>query len=98
MNSLAVVAPIFLGSGMKTKVAEAASYGKVTIGTKEAFEGYENYESIGILCNVADDFVQNINKEYYKKFDPKKIKKIYIDNYSIEAQRSRFKKLFLELE
>jgi hypothetical protein len=98
MNSRAVIAPIFLGSGMKTKVAEAASYGKVTFGTEEAFEGYENYEKIGILCSKADDFIEKINQEEYKKFDNEKIKKIYKEYYSIEAQRSRFKNFFLNLK
>ena len=37
----AVVAPIFDGSGMKTKVAEALMHGKRVIGTREAFSGYE---------------------------------------------------------
>ena len=36
-----VIAPIFDGSGMKTKVAEALMYGKTVIGTPEAFSGYE---------------------------------------------------------
>ena len=35
-----VIAPIFSGSGMKTKVAEALMYGKMVVGTKEAFSGY----------------------------------------------------------
>ncbi|WCM25245.1 glycosyltransferase family 4 protein [Sphingomonas sp. QA11] len=35
-----VVAPIFEGSGMKTKVAEALMFGKRIIGTSEAFSGY----------------------------------------------------------
>ena len=36
-----VIAPIFDGSGMKTKVAEALMHGKPIIGTREAFSGYE---------------------------------------------------------
>lgn len=35
-----VVAPIFDGSGMKTKVAEALMFGKRVAGTAEAFSGY----------------------------------------------------------
>ena len=37
----AVIAPIFDGSGMKTKVAEALMHGKPVIGTREAFSGYD---------------------------------------------------------
>ena len=35
-----VIAPIFDGSGMKTKVAEALMHGKHVVGTPEAFSGY----------------------------------------------------------
>lgn len=35
-----VIAPIFDGSGMKTKVAEALMFGKRVVGTPEAFSGY----------------------------------------------------------
>jgi hypothetical protein len=97
MDSEAVIAPIFLGSGMKTKVAEAASYGKVTFGTEEAFQGYENYDKIGILCFQPDDFIKKLNEEEYQKFDKQKIIKIYQENYSIESQRNRFKRFFLNL-
>jgi len=97
LNSEAVVAPIFLGSGMKTKVAEAASYGKVTFGTEEAFQGYENYDKIGILCSHADDFINKLNEEEYQKFDKQRIIKLYQENYSIESQRNRFKRFFLNL-
>src|SRR5215211_106650 len=41
-NAKVVIAPIFDGSGMKTKVAEALMYGKRIIGTREAFSGYED--------------------------------------------------------
>lgn len=97
MNSEAVIAPIFLGSGMKTKVAEAASYGKVTFGTEEAFQGYEKYDKIGVLCSHAEDFIKKLNSEEYKNFDEQKIIKIYQENYSVESQRNRFRKFFLNL-
>ncbi|MEQ7872924.1 glycosyltransferase [Sphingomonas sp. ASV193] len=57
-GATAVVAPIFDGSGMKTKVAEALMHGKRVIGTAEAFTGYE---SLGEpCCETADDFVAAI--------------------------------------
>ncbi|MEF2072045.1 glycosyltransferase [Consotaella aegiceratis] len=53
-----VIAPIFDGSGMKTKVAEALMFGKKIIGTAEAFSGYEDVaEGAGWCCATADDFV-----------------------------------------
>ena len=57
-HATAVVAPIFDGSGMKTKVAEALMYGKRIAGTAEAFIGYEDVvASAGWQCSSADDFV-----------------------------------------
>lgn len=57
-----VVAPIFMGSGMKTKVAEALQFGKYVIGTSEAFTGYERHlPTIGKICNTSDKFIESIN-------------------------------------
>ena len=58
----AVIAPIFSGGGMKTKVAEALMYGKTVIGTNEAFQGYEIDESCMIMCNSDEEFIDFINK------------------------------------
>jgi hypothetical protein B2_15733 len=61
-NASGVIAPIFKGSGMKTKTVEALSYGKSIFGTSEAFEGiYGDYAKIGGVCNTADDFITAIN-------------------------------------
>lgn len=59
-----VIMPIFLGSGMKTKTAEAMMYGKPIIGTPEAFEGYIDVEkyNIGRICRNANDFISSINE------------------------------------
>lgn len=56
-----VIAPIFSGSGMKTKTVEAMSYGKTIVGTDEAFVGIDcDYSRIGGLCRNADEFVRCI--------------------------------------
>ena len=56
-----VVLPIFLGSGMKTKTAEALMYGKPILGTTEAFEGYDfDAFLVGALCNDVSSFISNI--------------------------------------
>lgn len=61
----AVVLPIFLGSGMKTKTAEALMYGKYIFGTKEAFEGYDvDFSKIGGMCNNKEDFIKKINNHF----------------------------------
>ena len=57
-----VISPIFSGSGMKTKTAEALMYGKTILGTNEAFEGYVIDSTCMKLCNTADEFVTEINK------------------------------------
>jgi polysaccharide biosynthesis protein PslH len=56
-NAYAVVIPIFSGSGMKTKTAEALMHGKRVFGTAEALEGYplidgviEKIDSVGELA------------------------------------------------
>ena len=53
INADAVIAPIFSGSGMKTKTIEAMSYGKTIFGTNEAFAGiecdYDKSEDYAIL-------------------------------------------------
>lgn len=57
-----VIAPIFMGSGMKTKTVEAISYGKSIFGTTEAFIGIKcEYEKIGGLCNDSQEFIDALN-------------------------------------
>ena len=86
--------PIFSGSGMKVKTAEALMYGKFLIGTKEAFEGYEIDEKIGILCNNANDFIKNINKYSQQNLiynAPSRT--LFIDKYSSDATQELFNSL-----
>lgn len=59
----AVVSPIFLGSGMKVKTAEALMYGVPIFATDEALEGYEVDDIENIYrCNSASEFISAINK------------------------------------
>lgn len=52
------IGPIFDGSGMKTKVAEALMFGKRVVGTPEAFSGYSPaVVQSGWQCTDADQFV-----------------------------------------
>lgn len=61
VEARAVVAPIFGGSGMKTKVAEALMFGKKVIGSGEAFSGYDNaVPEAGTICETADEFIAAI--------------------------------------
>jgi hypothetical protein len=99
-NALFTVAPIFKGSGMKTKVAESLMFGKSVIGLKEAFMGYERYEKkIGIKCNNAKDFIKGINflakkKHYY--YEPR-LRKIYLDNFSNHSMKNYYQKIFKKI-
>lgn len=95
-----VVAPIFDGSGMKTKVAEALMYGKKIIGTPEAFSGYEKIvEQAGCICESADQFVSAIasaDKMVNSPFDIE-LRKIYEENYSFTAAKLRMKSIIGEI-
>jgi glycosyltransferase involved in cell wall biosynthesis len=93
LKSHFVIAPIFDGSGMKTKVAEAFMFGKKVIGTPEAFSGYEGIaDQAGRVCKTADDFVAAIESAdsiVVASFD-EELRSIYERNYSYSAARTRF--------
>ena len=62
--------PIFHGSGMKVKTAEALMYGKNIIGTTEAFSGYNvEYNKVGALCNTKKEFIDFLNSSNINKFN-----------------------------
>jgi glycosyltransferase involved in cell wall biosynthesis len=93
LNAHFVIAPIFDGSGMKTKVAEALMYGKKVIGTPEAFSGYEaDVDKIGKVCKSEADFVkaiEMIDDMVASNFD-KDLRAIYENKYSSMAAKIRF--------
>lgn len=91
-----VIAPIFDGSGMKTKVAEALMYGKKIIGTPEAFSGYEDIADVaGRICNSVDDFVDACNSadEIIESSFDNELRKIYEKKYSLQAARARIENI-----
>lgn len=82
----AVVAPIFDGSGMKTKVAEAWMHGKRVIGTREAFTGYEQVAAVA-PCHDAAAFIAAIGAlaaQPPPRFDPL-LRRHYDEHYSRAA-------------
>lgn len=86
--------PITSGGGMKVKTAEALKYGKHIIGTRNALEGYEGDSEIITECNMADEFVQAIEK--YRnpwKFQPK-ARQLFLEKYAYEASLLLFHQLF----
>lgn len=99
LNACFVIAPIFDGSGMKTKVAEALMFGKKIIGTPEAFSGYEDIAGrAGWVCATADEFVSAIQKTEntdVKSFDSE-LRALYEKTYSFSAARSRLARILGE--
>ena len=84
-----VIAPIFDGSGMKTKVAEALMFGKHVAGTAEAFSGYAaDIVAANRLCNTADDFVAAVQAPAPPAYDPA-MRALYERDHSPEATRRR---------
>jgi len=62
INACAVIAPILSGSGLKTKTAEALSYGKTVIGYEEAFTGIDvqAFPNSTLLAHDSKDFIAKI--------------------------------------
>lgn len=92
-----VFSPIFDGSGMKTKTAEALQYGRPIIGTTESFAGYEdNISDAGVVCNTAEEFEKAIFKMLDDSFvwDAVKLRTIYNDNYSFSSAQKRLSVVF----
>ncbi len=90
-NAQIVILPIFLGSGMKTKTAEALMYGKPILATSEALEGYhiKKIENIGAQCETANEFIEQINyfnENRLELFDKGiSSRNFFLENYSNEA-------------
>jgi len=87
-----VIAPIFDGSGMKTKVAEALMHGKKVIGTPEAFSGYERVAArAGWCCYSPTEFVSAIHAArttVTTAFDPE-LRALYEEHFSLSAATAR---------
>ena len=96
LNARLVIAPIFDGSGMKTKVAEALMFGKAVLGTAEAFSGYEEIiGKAGQVCATADQFVAAIGQGTWERAgcDPV-LRAIFLRHCSQEALHQRYRHLF----
>lgn len=91
-----VIAPIFDGSGMKTKLAEAMMYGKKVVGTPEAFSGYEAVAAkAGWVCATADEFVDAMREAAQAipaRFLPE-LRDIYLRSHSFPAATERLRSI-----
>ena len=91
-NADIIIAPLFKGSGMKVKIAEAMMYGKPIIGTTEAFQGYIQTKDM-FLANNVNEFINAINSIKKLRYS-KDIRDLYETSYSFEATLKLFKKVF----
>lgn len=100
INASAVIAPIFSGSGLKTKTAEAISYGKTIIGFPEAFEGidFKNYTGACICVASDSDFINKINELNPNQFYNEMSDKLFNEKLSDEAQQYSLSSFFNFLE
>ncbi|HEY8095337.1 MAG TPA: glycosyltransferase [Methylobacter sp.] len=89
-----VIAPIFDGSGMKTKVAEALMFGKKVVGSPEAFTGYEDaLPQAGPVCISDADYIREINRLSSQRFniEEENLRMLYELKYSKQAATNRFR-------
>ncbi len=99
MSARMVAIPQFIGAGMKVKTAEALMFGKEIIGTKEAFEGYDDdIYNVSSLCNTSDEFIKAINKRIEMQISSNETaRQLYLDKYSINAGNRAFDEIIKEL-
>ena len=60
-NCDVVIAPIFEGSGMKTKTTEALMWGKYIIGTNESFCGFAIDDSFSLNNTLLPYIIKLLN-------------------------------------
>ena len=93
-----IIAPIFEGSGMKTKVAEAFMFGKKILATRSALAGYDNLPEYSYyLCNTSKEFIETIQSlvdSDYSNFD-KNIRNIYENKFSLSSSQIILRSILL---
>lgn len=96
-NADFLILPIFDGSGMKVKTAEALMYGKNIVGTTEAFMGYDlDFQKVGALCNTKEEFIEFFNYASSNNFNGFNdySRNQFKSKYSFDATINQFKILF----
>lgn len=91
----AVVMPIFTGSGMKVKTAEAMMYGKPLFATDEGLEGYIDTSSEIFRCNTSQEFIEAINGFFISNVNgfSDSVRNIFVENYCADNYKFCFKSL-----
>ncbi len=86
-----VIMPLLSGGGMKVKTAEALMYGKLIVGTLEAFCGYD--ENSGIICHNEAEFISILNNlKIENKYNPLS-RDLFENKYSYSVTLGEFKKV-----
>lgn len=101
MDADVILAPIFDGAGMKVKIAEALSYGKIIIGTNHAFTGYDtSNKNVTIEANTAEEFAEAINRigkmDYEKRLAlQRESKELYLEKYAMKVSEKRWREILI---
>ena len=101
-NADVVIAPIFSGGGMKVKTAEAFSYGKCFVGSRESLCGYtdkiaeNNIKNKVYMAETADEYATIVNGLFKKCFQSfnKPVYDVYLSNYSYLACLDKYRRVF----
>ena len=92
--------PIFYGSGMKVKTAEAMMYGRIILASDEALEGYDVGNVNGIYrCNKAEEYIDVIEKIFNKQSIVRfqdDVRQCFLEKYETNKQIKRLKLLIEE--
>jgi hypothetical protein len=87
-----VISPVFIGSGMKVKTAEALMYGKEIVGTTESFIGYDACLDKVVICNNAKEFIFSLKDlSVYSKISLN-ARSIFLKEYEFESVLLKMKR------
>lgn len=92
VNASAFICPLYHGSGMKVKLAEAMMYGKKILATPLSFWGYKKTENC-IVCDKPEDFIKQIKCINDKELFFQDNRDTYLNNYSADKNSSYYKQV-----
>jgi glycosyltransferase involved in cell wall biosynthesis len=91
-GAIAFISPIFSGSGMKVKIAEALMYGKKVICSDSAATGYDKTDSI-VICNTKNEYIDAINNLDCENIFYHKSRALFMKKYDMKNMSLYFKNL-----
>ena len=93
LGTAAFISPLYFGSGMKVKLAEAMMYGKKIIGTPLSYFGYEVPCDCKV-CHTAAEFKKEIASLNWRTIYYKSSRIVYEVHYSSELDAKYYAKIF----